>query len=60
MGYKEQGRWKANATLTEDANDNVSLAVTCFPTEPLKALSAVPTSNNVIIDCGATCHFTLN
>ncbi|KIL66130.1 hypothetical protein M378DRAFT_75683, partial [Amanita muscaria Koide BX008] len=51
----------ANAASTEDADsEDVSLAVTCSPTEPLEALGATPEVNNIIIDCGATRHFTPN
>jgi hypothetical protein len=57
---KKKEAAKANAASTEDTNDDVSLAVTYFPTEPLEALSAAHAANNVIIDCGATRHFTPN
>ena len=57
---KKKEDTKANAASMEDANYDISLAVTCCPTEPLEALSATHTANNVIIDWGATQHFTLN
>ena len=52
---------KANAAESTDADeDDVSLAVQCCPTEPLEALASVPSEGHVIIDSGATRHFTPN
>jgi hypothetical protein len=58
-GEKRTG--KANAASIDDTNnDNISLAVTYCPTEPLEALAVHPTNQSAIIDCGATRHFTPN
>jgi hypothetical protein len=52
---------KANAASIDDTNnDDISLAVTYCPTEPLEALAVHPTNQSAIIDCGTTCHFTPN
>ena len=58
-GEKRTG--KANAASIDDTdNDDISLAVTYCPTEPLEALAVHPTNQSAIIDCGATRHFTPN
>ena len=60
---KKEGKHtgKANVASTDDAdNEDVSLAVTCCPTEPLEALATYPANCSAIIDCGATRHFTPN
>ena len=58
---KKEGKHtgKANVASTDDTdNEDVSLAVTCCPTEPLEAFATYPPSCSAIIDCGATRHFT--
>ena len=60
---KKEGKHtgKANVASTDDTdNEDVSLAVTCCPTEPLEALATYPANCSAIIDCGATRHFTPN
>jgi hypothetical protein len=58
---EEKRTGKANIASTDDTdNEDVSLAVTCCPTEPLEALATYPTNCSAIIDCGATRHFTPN
>jgi hypothetical protein len=60
---KKEGKntGKANVVSMNDTdNEDVSLAVTCCPTEPLEALATYPASCSAIIDCGATRHFTPN
>ena len=54
---KKDGDAKANAATAED---DVSLAVTCHPDQPLEVLTSFPAAQNAIIDCGATQHFTPN
>jgi len=60
-GKEGQAPGKANVVSMNDTdNEDVSLAVTCCPTEPLEALATYPASCSAIIDCGATRHFTPN
>jgi len=60
-GKEGQAPGKANAASIDDTdNDDISLAVTYCPTEPLEALAVHPTNQSAIIDCGATRHFTPN
>ena len=54
---KKDSNAKANAATAED---DVSLAVTCHPDEPLEVLASFPAAQNTIINCGATQHFTAN
>ena len=57
----KDGNAKANAAeSTEPDEDDVSLAVRCCPTKPLEALASIPRDGHVIIDSGATRHFTPN
>jgi hypothetical protein len=50
----------ASSEATEDIKDDedLSLAVSCHPAEPLEAITAMLQTHTAIIDCGATRHFT--
>ena len=57
---KKKDEAKANAASTEEADEDVSFAVTYSPDGLLEALGATPATTVAIMDCGATQHFTPN